>query len=75
MKNLRTHIWLCFTLGVFFLIALLLTYFVMLNISHTGQSLHFESQIIHIAFINIGVYLAYVLIVLFKAIKYTPESV
>ena len=45
----------------------------MLNMSHTNQSLYFEPQIFHITFINFGVYLSYVLIVVFKAIKYSPE--
>ena len=74
MKNLRTHMWLCFTLGVLLLIALLLTYFVMIDINQSSVSMDTMPDAIRILIINLGLYMIYSLIVLFKAIKYTPSK-
>jgi hypothetical protein len=74
MKNLRTHIWLCFSLGIFFLGALVMVYFVMIDMSQNSFRLNLTPEIIRIGFVNVGFYMVYVLIVLFKAIKYTPST-
>ncbi len=65
--------WLCFTLGVFALISLLMTYFVMTELDPYSGEIDL-AQIIRIGIVNIGVYLVYLLIVIFKAIKYTPSK-
>lgn len=53
MKNLRTHMWLCFTLGVFLLIALILTYFVMVDINHSSESIGTMPEAIQVWIINL----------------------
>lgn len=73
MKNLRTHMWLFFTVGVFLLISLIITYLVMMELD--PYSAHIDlPQIIRIGIINIGLYMACFLIVTFKAIKYVPSK-
>lgn len=74
MKNLRTHMWICFTLGVFLLIALILTYFVMIDINQSSDNSGIMAEAIRVWIINLGVYMTYFLIVLFKAIKFAPSK-
>lgn len=71
MRNLRTHMWLCFTLGVFLLMSLILSYFTV-DISQAAGVL--TPKFIRIGIIDMGVYMIYLLIVLFMAIKYTPSK-
>lgn len=75
MRNLRTHMWICFTLGIFILLALLLTYFVMSGEDHSTNFLEMIPKLLRIWGINLGIYLVYFLTVLFKAIKYVPSKV
>lgn len=65
--------WLCFTLGVFLLISLIMTYFVMLEIDVSSGVVDMN-RIIKTGIVNIGLYMAYFLIVTFKAIKYVPSK-
>lgn len=74
MKNLRTHMWLCFTLGIFLLLSLVITYFVMNEIGESSTDLYLAPELIRIGIINMGTYMIYFLIVLFRAIKYTPSK-
>jgi hypothetical protein len=74
MKNLRTHMWLCFTLGVFQLIALIMMYYVTTEMDQSSVGLYLTPELIRTGIINMGLYMAYFLIVLFKAIKYTPSK-
>lgn len=75
MKNLRTHMWICFTLGVFLLLALALTTFVMSDDNFPPDFLEMIPEIIIKLGISLGLYLVYFLTVLFKAIKYVPSKV
>lgn len=67
--------WICFTLGIFILLALLLTYFVMSGEDHSINFLEMTPDLLRVWGINLGIYLVYFLIVLFKAIKYVPSKV
>lgn len=75
MKNLRTHMWICFTLGVFLLLALAITTFVMSGDNFPPDFLEMIPEIIIKLGISLGLYLVYFLTVLFKAIKYVPSKV
>lgn len=75
MKNLRTHMWICFTLGIFLLLALLLTFFAMGGENHSIIFLEMIPDLFRVLGISLGVYLVYFLTVLFKAIKYVPSKV
>ena len=74
MKNLRTHMWISFTLGVFLLVSLILAYAVLIDINQPSNSIHLMPDTIRIWVVNLGLYIAYFLIVLFKAIKYAPSK-
>ncbi|NBC66364.1 MAG: hypothetical protein GVY07_12020 [Bacteroidetes bacterium] len=74
MKNLRTHMWLCFTLGVFQLIALGSIYYVTTEMDQSTIGHYLTPELIRIGIINMSIYMVYFLIVLFKAIKYTPSK-
>ncbi|WP_234571078.1 hypothetical protein [Rhodohalobacter sp. 614A] len=50
-----------------------MTYFVMTELDPYSGEIDL-AQIIRIGIVNIGVYLVYLLIVIFKAIKYTPSK-
>ena len=67
--------WLCFTLGVFQLIALVMFYYVTTEMDQTSIGQYLTPQLIQIGIFNMSTYTAYFLIVLFKAIKYTPSKV
>ena len=69
MYNLKSHIWVAIVLGVAFLLALALSYFVLLDISHTSGEVPLQPEIINIAFINFGSYIIYILFILSRALK------
>jgi len=75
MKNLRTHMWICFTLGVFLLLALSLTYFAMSGENLSTNYLEMIPALLRVWGISLGIYLVYFLTVLFMAIKYVPSKV
>ena len=70
MVSLKTHIWVAIVIGITFLVALVLSYFVLLDISQTSGNIALNSQIITISFINFGSYIAYILFILSKALKH-----
>lgn len=74
MKNLRTHMWLCFALGVFQLIAFATIYFVTRQMDSPSMTLYLTPEFFRTGMINSSIYMVYFLIVLFKAIKYTPSK-
>jgi hypothetical protein len=74
MKNLRTHMWICFTLGVFLLTGLIVMYFAIIGISDFSDIAVTMAKVMKAWIINLGLYMTYFLIVLFKAIKYTPSK-
>lgn len=74
MKNLRTHMWLCFTIGVFYLIAMAMMYYVTTEMDQSSINLFLTPELIRTGIINTGIYLIYLLVVLFKAIKYAPSK-
>lgn len=74
MRNLRTHMWLCFTLGVFQLVALGSMYYVTTEMNQSSINLFVTPELIRAGIINTGIYMTYKLVVLFKAIKYAPSK-
>lgn len=74
MTNLRTHMWLCLALGVFQLIAMGMAYYVMIEMSQSASGIYLPTKLVQLGIISIGLYMAYFLIVLYKAIKFTPSK-
>jgi hypothetical protein len=68
--------WICFTLGVFLLIGLILNFFVIIGISDFSDEIMASTlpKLIKAGTIHLSLYMTYFLIVLFKAIKYTPSK-
>lgn len=69
MISLKIHIRLALVLGIFFLIALVLSYFVVIDISQTTGNLELQPEFVRICFINIVSYLIYTLFILTKVLK------
>lgn len=74
MKNLRTHMWLCFTIGIFQLVALAMVYYVMIEMSQSSSGVYLPIKLVQLGIISVSLYMVYFLIVVFKAIKYTPSK-
>ena len=74
MKNLRTHMWISFTIGAFLMISLLLLVYVLTYFTEPFDSTILTPSIIKILIINLSLYIAYFLTVIFLAIKYVPSK-
>ncbi len=74
MKNIRTHMWLCFALGIFQLIAMGMAYYAMIEMSESASGVYLPTKLVQLGIISGGLYLIYFLIVLYKAIKFTPSK-
>ena len=74
MKNLRTHMWISFTIGAFLMISLLLLVYVLTYFTEPLDSTILTPSMIQILIINVSLYIAYFLTVIFLAIKYVPSK-
>jgi hypothetical protein len=74
MRNIRTHIILCLTLGIVFLVALIVSFDPIFSLLTSQSDTSLPESVVLLFYINIGSYFAYVLFVLFRVIKYIPQK-
>jgi|GEM_PF-4423162 len=66
--------WICFTVGVFLLISFLLLLYALTYFTEPSDSTILTPNMIQILILNVSLYVAYFLTVIFLAIKYVPSK-
>ncbi len=74
MLNIRTHVLLCITLGIFFGIALVISLQPVFSMLTSQSETSIPENVVLLFYINFGAYFIYALIVLYRVIKYVPKK-